>query len=278
MGSNNLLSSINSISQLINAGDDIAELDISLIKPRDEQHRKHFDEKKLNDLAESIKQMGIQVPIIVQEVEKNKAYEIIAGERRYRACLIVGLEKIPAIIKRAVDKPELIQFAENILREDLNAVEKALAIVEIMHKEGLSQTELAAACGKSKQWVSKQLRILDQPEDVKELAKSGHIRDLNTLFAIGGLPDDERKSIINQIKKGGFNYKQYLANKQPASKSNFSFSRNELLKIFDKIGFSDYLKKEHPNWETYDGDAFINLFQEFKSTLQDKEQAENSKE
>lgn len=220
--------------------DEARELPIDRIHPREKQQRKHFDDKKINLLAESIKQIGVKTPIEVIEITEDERYEIISGERRYRAAKKVGLTLIPTIIRKNKTEASIVesQFAENIQREDLNAVEKALAITDLMGIEGYSQKKISEICGKSKAWVSKQLKILDQSTTVQELAKKGLIRDLNTLYDIAELSEEEINEISNLAKQGNFNYKEYKnKSKNKAEEKKFSFNLEELAELIELTGF-----------------------------------------
>ncbi|MGC8766813.1 MAG: ParB/RepB/Spo0J family partition protein [Brevinematia bacterium] len=163
---------------------------ISELKPNPNQPRKKFNENSLNELAQSIKEKGVLQPIIVRE--KEGYYEIIAGERRWRASQIAGIEEIPVIIRNDIGDLESIELAliENIQREDLNPIELALAYNEIISKYNLTQEDLAKIVGKNRSTIANTLRLLKLPDKVKEyiaqgLLSEGHGRTLL------GLEDDK---------------------------------------------------------------------------------------
>lgn len=157
-------------------------IDIIEIEPNKDQPRKKFDEDSLQELADSIKQFGIIQPLLLQK--KDKYYEIIAGERRWRAARLAGLKKVPAIVKDYSSK-EIMEIAliENIQREDLNAIEEALAYQRLIQEYKLKQDEVAERVSKSRVAVTNSIRLLKleprvQEMLVEELISGGHARAL----------------------------------------------------------------------------------------------------
>ena len=153
----------------------IQTLRISQIEPKADQPRKHFDEEALLELSDSIKAHGLLQPIIVRESSAGY-YQIIAGERRWRATKLAGLTEIPAIVMQA-DALEAAEIAiiENIQREDLNAYEEASAYRALMDQYSLTQEEVAEKVGKSRSAVANAMRLLDLPDDVLEMLKTGDV-------------------------------------------------------------------------------------------------------
>ena len=153
----------------------IQTLRISQIEPKADQPRKHFDEEALIELSDSIKAHGLLQPIIVRESSAGY-YQIIAGERRWRASKLAGLTEIPVIIMQA-DALEAAEIAiiENIQRQDLNAYEEAAAYASLMEQYSLTQEEVAEKVGKSRSAVANSMRLLDLPEEVLEMLKTGDI-------------------------------------------------------------------------------------------------------
>lgn len=157
-------------------------IDINKIEPNRAQPRKSFDEDSLQELAESIKQYGVIQPLVLQK--KDNFYEIIAGERRWRACKLAGLKKVPAVIKE-YSPQEVMEIAliENIQREDLNPIEEALAYQNLMKEFGLKQDELAERVAKSRTAVTNSMRLLKLDEKVQQMLiddmiSVGHARTL----------------------------------------------------------------------------------------------------
>jgi len=173
-------------------------VDLEKIITNKGQPRKIFKEKDLLELSESIKENGVIQPIIVHE--KDGMFEIVAGERRYRASRLAGLSKIPVIVKRATKKDILVMsIIENVQRSDLNCVEEALAYFQLMNEFELTQEEVAKKIGKERSTIANFLRILKLPKDVivslqKELLSFGHAKILVSLS------DDEIiKRLANEV-------------------------------------------------------------------------------
>ena len=166
---------------------------ISRITPRGDQPRKSFDENALQVLADSIAEHGVIQPIILREIEDlDDNYEIIAGERRWRAAKMAGLDEIPAVIMTG-DELKIAEVAliENVQRQDLNPIEEAMAYKALIERFGLKQEEVARQAGKSRSAVANMLRLLELPDDVLAMVQDeklsmGHAR------AILGLEDEEK--------------------------------------------------------------------------------------
>lgn len=170
---------------------------ITMVEPNREQPRKTFDEESLNELAESIKQFGLLQPILVQD--RKDYYEIIAGERRWRAAKIAGLKEVPVIIKNLTEQ-EIVEISliENIQRENLNPIEEALAYKKLLNEFHLKQEEVAERVSKSRTAVTNSMRLLKLAEEVqkmvvKEEITTGHAR------ALLGIEDEEQQ--ISTAKK-----------------------------------------------------------------------------
>ena len=147
---------------------------ISEVEPNRDQPRKYFDDEKLEELSESIKTYGILQPILVQK--KDGYYEIIAGERRWRAALKAGLKEIPVIIREYTDKEILeLSLIENIQREDLNPIEEAEAYKRLIDEFGMSQEEMAKRVSKSRSAVANSLRLLKLEGDVRKMLVDGQL-------------------------------------------------------------------------------------------------------
>ena len=150
----------------------ITEVDINKISPNREQPRRYFNEEALEELAESIKQVGIIQPVIL--ARDGEFYKIIAGERRWRAAKIAGVERIPAII-RDYDDTFAVALIENLQREDLNAIEEAYGYKKLIEECKLSQEEAAKKVGKSRPAVANALRLLNLDERVQKLVLDGQL-------------------------------------------------------------------------------------------------------
>ena len=147
---------------------------IGLIKPNPYQPRKTFDEDKLQDLAKSIQQHGILQPIVIRETIQG--YYIVVGERRFRASQIVGLESIPAIVKKLSDEDMMeLAIIENLQREDLNAIEEAESYKKLMSDLKITQQEVARRLGKSRPYIANMLRLLHLPSAIMKMVREGEI-------------------------------------------------------------------------------------------------------
>lgn len=173
------------------------EVDITDIIPNSEQPRQKFDSEKLIELAESIKSKGLIQPIIV--TKQGEKYVIIAGERRWRACGLAGLKKIPVIVKDINDDKERLELAliENIQREDLNSVEVAVAYKNLIEKFGYTQEELAKIVGKSRSAVANLLRLLKLPKEVINSLTENEITEGHARALLGL---EEKDDILNVLR------------------------------------------------------------------------------
>lgn len=174
----------NSLSEEVTHDEDkIHKLKISLVDPKKDQPRKYFDKEALEQLAESIAENGLLQPILVREYGEGR-YQIIAGERRFRASKLAGLTEIPAIVLERDDrKAAQIALIENIQREDLNPLEEALAYKSLAEEYDMTQEELSLKVGKSRSAIANSVRLLDLPDEILTLVASkelsaGHARTL----------------------------------------------------------------------------------------------------
>lgn len=175
----------NSIIEEAKTNDQIVEIDLSELRANPYQPRKNFDEEALNELASSIKEHGVFQPIIVKK--SIKGYEIIAGERRFRASKLAGMQTIPAIVKDFSDE-EMMQIAllENLQRENLTSIEEAKAYKSIIESMNITQDELAKKVGKSRSHITNILGLLKLPASVQDMVlynklSMGHARVLSKL-------------------------------------------------------------------------------------------------
>lgn len=154
----------------------IVEIDIDKIITGVYQPRKNFDAEKLQELAESIKQNGIIQPLVVVKDDTEFFYKLIAGERRYRASMMAGLQKVPVIIKDYTEDERLeIALIENLQREDLNAIEEAETYKLLMEKYNLTQEDISKKMQKSRPYIANILRLLNLSDDIKDLVRNGKL-------------------------------------------------------------------------------------------------------
>lgn len=187
--------------------DNIIYLEINNIISKEEQPRKYFDDVALKDLADSISIHGIIQPIIVRKAE-NK-YEIVAGERRWRASKIAGLDRVPCIIKDInLETAAKIALIENVQREDLNPIEEAIAYKKIMEEYNLKQEEVAKAIGKSRTYVANSIRLLNLHEKVIEYIYNGKITSGHGKALLGIKDKDEQLKACEKIIQFGLNVRE----------------------------------------------------------------------
>jgi len=188
--------------EVVENNENLKSLKLTEVEPDRGQPRKTFKQESLEELAESIKTYGIIQPIVVSK--KDGYYSIVAGERRWRAAKLAGLEEIPAIVRdddEQINKE--IALIENIQREDLNPFEKALGIRHLMEKYGLTQEQVAKKLGKSRSSISNTVRVLYLTPDVLELVKQGKLTE-GHCKALAGIEDADRQyaAALRMVDRG----------------------------------------------------------------------------
>jgi ParB family chromosome partitioning protein len=222
-------------------------LKISLVDPKSDQPRKNFDKEALEELAASISDNGVLQPILVREYG-NGRYQIIAGERRFRASKLAGLNEIPAIVLDKDDrKAAEIALIENIQREDLNPVEEAMAFKAFSEEYGLTQEELSMKFGKSRSAVANAMRLLSLPDEVLTLVASGelsagHARTLLGLKSRENMLPLAEKVIVNDFSVRQLEEEVKRANKpkkpepEPAVLPLVDYFRDMELRVQSQLG------------------------------------------
>ena len=222
---------------------DVTEIDVDEIRSNPYQPRKTFDTESLNELAKSIKEYGVVQPIIVKK--SIKGYELVAGERRTKAAKIAGLKKIPAIIKD-FDDQEMMEIAlvENIQREDLNPIDEATSINNIIKLRGYTQEEFANKFGKSRSYVTNILGLLKLPEDVKRMVEKrnlsmSHARVLSKIDDDNKVTDLAKKVItdnlsVHELERISQEEKSPIIKKNPNKTFDHKYRMYENL-IMDKL-------------------------------------------
>jgi ParB family chromosome partitioning protein len=181
----------------IDENDKVVQIPLAQLRPNPYQPRKHFNEDSIRELAESIKEHGVIQPIIVRRVLKG--FEIIAGERRFRASQVCGLATVPAVERNFNDQQAMeIALIENVQREDLNAMEIAVAYQSIIDQFSLTQEELSAKVGKSRSHIANFLRLLQLPESIKQYVSRGTL-SMGHARAIVGVKDDKLKKELTEV-------------------------------------------------------------------------------
>ena len=224
--------------------EDVVEVKLDELRSNPYQPRRTFDQEKLKELADSIKEFGVLEPIIIKK--SIHGYEIVAGERRKKACEIAGLETIPAIIKDFSDE-DMMQIAllENIQREDLNAIEEAEAYSKLVKTLGITQDELGKRIGKSRSHITNMIGLLKLPNDIKSLILDG-ILSMGHARILSKLEDEELiRDLDNKVKDSHIsvrelesiasdpNYKRIKPVVKPKETNQYSYVEDAFT---DKVG------------------------------------------
>lgn len=224
--------------------DNIKMVKISLIEPNRKQPRRKFDNEKLSELADSIRENGIIQPITVRSLD-NGGYQIVAGERRWRASRLAGLEEIPVYIK-TLDERQTMQLAliENIQRDDLTPLEEASAYQQLMDSYDLTQTEVAKIVGKSRSVVANSLRLLGLTEEVRSLIEDGTL-SLSHAKILAGLGEQDQVKFGREIQQTGMSVRELeisIARQESAEKEQELKKQTE----DEKAVRDGSVKKERP--------------------------------
>lgn len=195
------LGALLSSDRTIDLGSEPTEVDVDAIVPGPMQPRAHFDEGSLEGLADSIRTHGIVQPLLVRR--RGDRYELIAGERRWRAARLAGLEKVPVVVKDVADNDLLeIALIENIQREDLNPIEEAHAYQRLIENVGLTQEALAARVGRDRSYITNYLRLLKLPDDLQQLVIEGRLSTGHARTILGLSHVDLQRRIARQVIDG----------------------------------------------------------------------------
>ncbi len=223
----------------------IGEIALSQIEPNPNQPRREFSEESLRELADSIIEIGIVQPITLRQIDEER-YQIIAGERRFRASQLAGKETIPAYIITADDESTMeMALVENIQREDLNALEIALAYQKLIEQNNLSQEQLSKRVGKGRATIANFLRLLKLPAPVQMALKEKRI-DMGHARALLSLDDPKQQiKLFNEIQKNDYSVRQV----------------EEIVRQMKEEGYDNAKKKENPQQEN------IAVFSQLKKQL-----------
>ena len=203
------------------------------ISPNPDQPRKTFSDTELKELSDSIKEKGVLVPIIIRPVQnKPYLYEIVAGERRYRAAKMAGLSEIPALVKTLTNQNAMeIALIENVQRENLNPIEEAEGYENLMQKCGYTITDVSSLIGKSESYIRNLMRITDLPESVKDLVRNGELSASHArTIAVSDNPEELAHDIINL--KMSVAEAQKRVNKSNRSVKSRSFVKKSLDTVY----------------------------------------------
>jgi len=187
---------------------ELRELPVELIKPNPEQPRTNFDPEALAALAASIETSGVVQPLLVRPLHDG-SYELVAGERRWRAAQQAGLEKVPAVVRDQAETERLqAALIENMVREDLNPVEEARACDALIHDLDLSKEELARRVGRSRPSISNLIRLLELPDEALAMLESGELSEGHGRAILGASGNDVRRRLAREAARGGWSVRE----------------------------------------------------------------------
>jgi ParB family chromosome partitioning protein len=187
---------------------ELRELPVGLVKPNPNQPRTQFDQDALDALASSIETSGVVQPLLVRPLHDG-SYELIAGERRWRAAQQAGLDKVPAVVRDSAQAERLqVALIENMVREDLNPVDEARACAALVEELGLSKEDLARRVGRSRPAVSNLIRLLDLPDEVLELLEGGELSGGHGRALLGAGGNDVRRRLGREAARHGWSVRE----------------------------------------------------------------------
>lgn len=190
------------------AAGELRELPVELIKPNPSQPRTNFEPEALAALAASIEASGVVQPLLVRPLPDG-SYELVAGERRWRAAQQAGLEKVPAVIRDQAEAERLqAALIENMVREDLNPVEEAKACAALVEELGLTKEELAKRVGRSRPAVSNLIRILELPDEALQMLEAGELSEGHGKALLAAPGNDVRRRLARDAARGGWSVRE----------------------------------------------------------------------
>ena len=218
---------------------------LSEIQPRRDQPRKNFDLESLQQLADSIAEHGLLQPVVVREA-LGGYYEIIAGERRWRAAKMAGLSEIPVTILSADDrKASELAIIENVQREDLNPMEEAQAYKKLQEEYGLTQDKVASAVGKSRSAVANTLRLLDLPEEAGTLVATGKLSEGHAKVLLGTTYEEDLIKAAKEVAEKGLSVRETEALVKRLNASSAAEEAEETLKDFPvKVNYTKVVEEK----------------------------------
>jgi ParB family transcriptional regulator, chromosome partitioning protein len=182
---------------------ELVHIPVGSIRPNSRQPRKRLDAERIDELAESIRAQGLVQPVVVRPGAEG-GYDLIAGERRWRAARVAGLAIVPALVRETDDRDSLLlALVENVAREDLSPVDEARAYAVLMDEFGLALGEVAEQVGRSKPTVSNRVRLLELPDDVLGLVERGQLSEGHARAVLAVPDNEERRRLARRIVRGG---------------------------------------------------------------------------
>ncbi len=225
------------------AGPDMRELPIEVIKPNPGQPRTRFNEESLKSLSDSIEASGVVQPLLVRPLSGG-SYEIIAGERRWRAARIAGVKKIPVVIRDSDEADRLeVALIENMVREDLNPVEEAKACAALVEDLGLSKEDLGKRVGRSRPQISNLIRLLDLPDEVLAMLEQGDLSEGHGRALLQVSDHAARRKLARQALKDGWSVRQTEAQARAAGESKSKTAKRANLSAEELEAISDVSEK-----------------------------------
>ena len=250
----------------------VKEIELEKIKPGRFQPRSNFDDEKLGELTESIKNQGVLSPILVRELGLNE-FEVIAGERRLRASKQAGLTSIPCLVDQKQDQDALISaLIENLQREDLNPVEEARGLDRLKREFGLTQDEVAKSTGKARSTIANSLRILSLPSSILDMLSSGMIEKGHAKL-LASMEPKEAEEAAQKIVKNNLSIKDFssINSKKPTNKKIISTSKDtDLLNVEREMSetFGHKIEIDTKNKKAGKVSIFYNTLDELDSIIQ----------
>ena len=250
----------------------VKEIELEKIKPGRFQPRANFDDEKLGELTESIKNQGVLSPILVRELGLNE-FEVIAGERRLRASKQAGLTSIPCLVDQKQDQDALISaLIENLQREDLNPVEEARGLDRLKREFGLTQDEVAKSTGKARSTIANSLRILSLPNSILDMLSSGMIEKGHAKL-LASMEPKEAEEAAKKIVKNNLSIKDFssINSKKSTNKKIISTSKDtDLLNVEREMSetFGHKIEIDTKNKKAGKVSIFYNTLDELDSIIQ----------
>lgn len=203
---------------------ELRQLPVAAIKPNPDQPRRRFDPKSISQLAASLAEAGVIQPLVVRRLDDDD-YELIVGERRWRAAQEAGLDTVPALVRDAPDAAELLQTAliENVAREDLNPVDEARALATLVEDLGVSKQEIGRRVGRSRSAVSNLIRLLELPDETLDLIESRELSEGHGRAILGARGNDARRRLATRAVEQGWSVREterhvrWPADRRPAT-------------------------------------------------------------
>lgn len=253
----------------------VETISIDTIKPNASQPRKTFDKEKLEDMAASIMEHGIIQPIIVRPTKEG--YEIVAGERRYRAARLAGLKEVPCIVRELTDRENMLfAIIENMQREDLNPIEEAEGLQSMAKKYKLTQEEISKSVGKSRPYITNALRLLKLEPEVLEMVRAGELSAGHARTLLGCRDTEQQKKLAKRAAEEGLSVRaleSLVAGRPPRKKAlprkkdpNIAAIEEDLKRsLGTKVRLVHNGKKGHIEIEYYSPDELDRLLEILKA-------------